>query len=206
MRSLVIALFVALATCTWGCSGNDSSAPATDVGRDATSSADVGYDSNAAEDVGSGADTTPDVTRQDTGPTDTASADTGYADTTYPDVGADGGSSCAATHPHVGWTATLSTNYHNVGGTAEIVDDCTIRITNFTFEGAGIDVRIYGAKNGDWANGFAMTGNLVRSTPYDGETLIATVPAGHTLDDLDGISVWCTDVDVDFGSGTFSAP
>jgi hypothetical protein len=30
-----------------------------------------------------------------------------------------------------------------------------------------------------------------------------TLPEGRTLDELDGISIWCVAVGVDFGSGRF---
>lgn len=128
-------------------------------------------------------------------PTDT---DTGDSDTTTT------GGDCGMTHPMIGWTAELEKKLHNVGGTAEIVDDCTIVISNFTYDGAGIDVRIYGGIDGNYHNGFAMTEDLLKPGGYEGVTLTATVPDGQTLDDLNGISVWCVDVGVDFGSGMFS--
>jgi hypothetical protein len=47
---------------------------------------------------------------------------------------------------------------------------------------------------------------LLRSTPYENVTMYIQVPAGKTLDDFDGVSIWCVDVDVDFGSGIFAPP
>ena len=44
------------------------------------------------------------------------------------------------------------------------------------------------------------------STPYDGETITATLPPGRTLEELGAVSIWCVDIPVDFGSGTFQAP
>ena len=110
---------------------------------------------------------------------------------------------CLVTHPKIGQTAELSNLFHDVGGTAEIVDDCTIRITNFTYDATGIDVRLYGGLGGDYDNGFAIGDDLVRATPYAGETLDFRLPETMTMDDLDGVSVWCVDVGIDFGSGTF---
>lgn len=170
----------------------DASAPdaATDTAVDgATVDADDVGDSDT-DDAGSHTDAQP-ADAADTNASDAAST-------------ADGG--CASDHPHVGWTAELTENFHGVGGTAEIVDNCTVRITNFTFDGSGLDVRIYGASGGNYADGFVMSGDLKRDTPYDAETITATLPAGHSLDELDGVSVWCVDAAVDFGSGTFSAP
>jgi hypothetical protein len=122
-----------------------------------------------------------------------------------PDTSGDAGSGCAKTHEKVGWTAELEEKAHNVGGTAEIVDNCTVEIRNFTYDGGGIVAEIYGAANpGEYASGFSMSSNLVRSEPYESERLTFTLPDGKTLDDLGAISVWCVDADVDFGSGEFT--
>lgn len=120
-------------------------------------------------------------------------------------IGAPG--ECASTHPKVGHVAELSTFFHGVQGTATIVDDCTIRIDDFFFDGNGIDVRIYAGLGGDYDGGFAITDDLFNfPTGYSGATVYGVLPDGLTLDDLDGISVWCVDVAVDFGSGMFAAP
>ncbi len=122
--------------------------------------------------------------------------------------GGDGGPSsdlrgCGVTHPMVGSTAQLQANSHNVGGTATIVDDCTIEITGFNFDGEGIDVQMYGGFEGMYENGFSMSENLVRPEPYLGGTIRFTLPDGFTMDDVGGVSVWCVPVGADFGSGTF---
>jgi hypothetical protein len=104
----------------------------------------------------------------------------------------------------VGWKAELVEYQHDVAGTATIIDNCTVEITHFTYDGTGIDVRVYGGVGGDYGAGFAMTDDLLKTGGYDDETLVATVPDGRTLDDLDGISVWCVDFAIDFGSDTFA--
>ncbi|MEZ4451833.1 MAG: DM13 domain-containing protein [Nannocystaceae bacterium] len=152
--------------------------------------------------------TTTDATTTDATTTD-ATTDATTTDATT-DATTDGststGGGCPSTHAHIGWVATLETHFHNVGGTAEIVDDCTIVIHDFTYDGTGIDVRIYGGLAGDYDKGFAMTDDLLKPGGYDGVPLVAQVPDGRSLDDLDGISVWCVDVGVDFGSGSFAPP
>ena len=111
---------------------------------------------------------------------------------------------CASTHPKVGQTAELSRNAHGVGGQARVVDDCTIEISAFTYDGGGINVRFYGGLGDDYDNGFSMSeSDLRRPLPYEGETVYAQLPAGRTLDDLDGISVWCVAVGFSFGDGRF---
>ncbi len=115
---------------------------------------------------------------------------------------------CDATHPKIGQVATLSTFAHQVSGTAVIVDDCTIRVDDFVFDGAGIDVRFYSGHGGNYVNGFSMSEeDLRRPQGYDGsETVYAQLPEGRTLDELDGISVWCVPVSQSFGDGLFQDP
>ena len=111
---------------------------------------------------------------------------------------------CPSTHPKVGQTTVLSRQAHGVSGKARIVDDCTVELTEFTYDGGGINVRIYGGRGGDYDAGFSMSeADLRRPTPYDGETVYAQLPAGRTLDDLDGVSVWCVAVGFRFGDGLF---
>jgi cytochrome c len=112
-------------------------------------------------------------------------------------------SGCGSSHPKVGQTAVLQEFFHDVGGIAEIVDDCTIEIRDFTFDGQGIDAQIYGGFEGMYDDGFSMSENLVRAQPYDGEVLTLTLPEGRSLDDLGGVSVWCVPVGANFGSGSF---
>jgi mono/diheme cytochrome c family protein len=139
------------------------------------------------------------------------------AEVTVADGGTDGGtdagtdamadagpSGCEATHPRVGQTATLSMDFHRTTGTARIVDDCTIVIEDFGYDGTGIDVRFYGALGRDYDAGFPISEDLLRSGGYSGETLTLTLPEGRTLDDMDSISLWCVDVGVSFGDGVFA--
>ena len=119
----------------------------------------------------------------------------------------DTANACPKTNDKVGWTATLSTLFHGVKGNATIVDDCTIVITNFFFDGNGLDVRLYGAIDSNFQAGFAIGPQLYNfPTGYDDETLSFTLPEGKTMDDLNSISVWCVTVGTSFGDGVFSAP
>ncbi len=116
------------------------------------------------------------------------------------------GSGCTTNHAMAGWMATLATFGHNVSGQATIIDDCTIRIDNFNYDGTGLpDVLVYAGLNGDYGGGFAISDNLFGVNHTD-ETLILTLPQSRTLDDLNGISVWCVLAQADFGSGTFMPP
>ena len=114
---------------------------------------------------------------------------------------------CPKTNAKVGWTTTLSTKFHDVKGNATIVDDCTIVISNFFFDGNGIDVKLYGAIDSNFDAGFPIGPQLFNApVGYDNETLSFTLPADKTMDDLNSISVWCVTVGISFGDGVFTAP
>jgi|GEM_PF-742876 len=117
-------------------------------------------------------------------------------------------SSCGSDHVKVGQTATLSMLFHQVAGTAVIIDNCTIELRNFSFDGGGIDVQIYAGNNSQFhpsQGGFSIKSGLV-GTAYDNGTLTFTLPDGVTLNDFDSISIWCVPVGVSFGDGQFSSP
>jgi hypothetical protein len=109
---------------------------------------------------------------------------------------------CAKTNAKVGQTAVLSTRSHLVSGTATVLDDCTIEIKNFTYDGLGLpDVFVYGGKAGNYAAGFPIGNNLF-GTRRTNETIRVTLKTGD-LDKLDGISIWCIGAGVSFGDGLF---
>ena len=122
--------------------------------------------------------------------------------------GAAGLRECDSTHSKIGQVAELQTFAHQVSGTAVIVDDCTIRVDDFVYDGTGVDVRFYGGLGGNYIAGFSMSEmDLRRSGGYDGsESVYAQLPDGRTLDELDGISVWCVPVGASFGDGLFGSP
>jgi hypothetical protein len=107
---------------------------------------------------------------------------------------------CTSTHSKIGQTGELSTIAHSVSGTVTVVDDCTIEITNFNYDGLGLVVEIYAGIDSDYTppTGFAISRDLA-GTSFENETLTVQLPTGKTLDDLNGISVWCSDVYISFG-------
>jgi mono/diheme cytochrome c family protein len=119
--------------------------------------------------------------------------------------GAGGG--CAKTNPRVGWTADLgiNTGEGQVSGFVTMVDDCTLELRDFSYDGNGIDVRVYGAKDATFRPAFTMGPNIVGRT-FNKETWRVTLPADKTLGDLDWVGIWCVAVGANFGSGAFKAP
>jgi len=111
---------------------------------------------------------------------------------------------CDSTHARVGKSAEFTGHFHSVAGTAVAQDDCTIRVDNFTYDGTGLDVRVYASATGDFAtDGFAISNDLRRSGGYDNEELTISLPNGVTMDDFEHISIWCVSVSENFGDATF---
>jgi hypothetical protein len=151
-----------------------------------------------------------DTTTSDTSVADTAADTTADPDTTGtdPDTRADTGSGCS-NDTQIGWTAELSTNAHDVDGTAVIRDSDTIAIDNFTFDGEGPAVFVYVAScdasdNGQWGEGVQVGDQLDQA--YSGETVTFPIPDAMAVSEIGGLSIWCVDFSVDFGSGLFTAP
>jgi len=109
---------------------------------------------------------------------------------------------CGSTHAMVGSTLTFETIAHSVAGTATVVDDCTIDFDGFSFDGGGIDVRVIGGAGGNYAAGASLSINLVGEAFTMGEARVS-LPGGVSLDDFDGLSIWCVPVGFSFGDGTF---
>jgi len=107
--------------------------------------------------------------------------------------------------PRIGQKASFPSNsvYNIQGGEATIVDENTIRIDNFTYSGGGPDVRVFLGMDGNYAAGFPISGTISGNGPYENETLTLTLPPGKTLDDFNGISIWCTIFLQDFSSALF---
>lgn len=110
---------------------------------------------------------------------------------------------CEKTNAKVGQVATLSTRSHGVSGKVVVVDNCTLEIRNFNYDGGGLSkVFVYGGKAGNYLAGFPV-GNNLRGTSFANQTLTVKLSAGD-LDKMDGVSIWCADVNANFGDGLFS--
>lgn len=120
-----------------------------------------------------------------------------------PDNGSDNGSSGAnSTHPLVGTTAEFSNFSHGIGGTLTVIDDRTLEVTNFTYDGGGPSVFFYLGTDGEFGRnrGGILVGPRLNGRTYNGDTIRFELPTGVTLDDFNGVSVWCELFGIDFGS------
>lgn len=109
---------------------------------------------------------------------------------------------CSSNHPSVGSIAQLSRFSHQVGGTIRVVDDCTLEVSNFTFDGGGIDIRFYTGVDGNFFSGSIVSQNLL-GTFYSGQTVTFRLPSNISLDNFNSLSVWCVPVGIDFGSASW---
>ena len=113
--------------------------------------------------------------------------------------------SCEKSHGMVGYSGFFETFHHNVAGKATIIDDCTIEITQFDYDGGGPDVFFYGALNHEYdgSSAFAI-GQQLNGQVYNNAGITIKLPLNKTLDDLNGLSVWCVDFAANFGQMTFT--
>ncbi|MDF7807814.1 DM13 domain-containing protein [Pontiellaceae bacterium B12219] len=106
-------------------------------------------------------------------------------------------------HSKVGQVAMLSELFHDVAGTVHIVNNRTIELRNFYYDGTGLEVVVFLSPNSDFYPGISVSENLLRATPYVNETLSITLPEGIDLDSVSYVSIWCIDIPVSFGDGMF---
>lgn len=113
-----------------------------------------------------------------------------------------------AAYPRADYRAVFNEpGFHMAQGSATIIDERTIQVEHFTYDGTAPAVYFYlGAADTqqDFLNGIPIGPQL--TTAYDDGSLQVQLPQGQTLDGYTAISVWCADVDVNFSSATFEPP
>jgi len=116
------------------------------------------------------------------------------------------GSDCGSDHPAVGRTAQFQTIFHDVAGTLTVIDNCTIEITNFNYDGQGPEVFFYAAQNRAYESGDVfIIGPQLNGQVYVNDTFRLTIPQGQSLDTFDSVSVWCVDFKINFGDAFLGA-
>jgi len=115
-----------------------------------------------------------------------------------------GMSGCGSTHPLVGRTAAFETFFHGVAGTLEVIDDCTIEVRDFDYDGQGPDVFFHASRARAYeASDAFIIGPRLDGTVWQGDVLTLTIPEGQSLDTFDSLSVWCFDFAINFGDVFF---
>lgn len=109
--------------------------------------------------------------------------------------------------PGPGWTAELVGTAHDVAGEAVLVDEGTIEVRDFDYDGGGLNARFYLVVDGaPFDASLELTDNLVGTGPYAGDTLTLTLPEAAAPGTWDSLTLWCVPARVSFGFGTFSPP
>jgi hypothetical protein len=112
-----------------------------------------------------------------------------------------------ALYEDAGWVADIPPGAHNVEAMVTVIDERTIHVEHFTYDGTAPAVYFYLGETDsdmDFANGLQLEPHLDRA--YDDESLTLHLPEGLSLDDYGAISVWCAQFDVNFSSASFEAP
>jgi len=110
-----------------------------------------------------------------------------------------------STNPLIGTTAEFSNFSHDIGGTLTIIDDRTLEVTNFTYDGGGPSVFFYLGTDGNYSPsaGGVKVGTELNGAAFNGETVRIDLPPNITLDDFNGVSVWCDLFFINFGDAQF---
>ncbi len=115
--------------------------------------------------------------------------------------------SCETNHAKVGYEGNFSTLAHQVSGRARVIDDCTIEITMFNYDGLGPLVYFYAGIDNNYIPSTSFTiGNSINGRSYTDAAITLRLPIDKTLDDFNSLSVWCADFRISFGELLFSAP
>ena len=105
-----------------------------------------------------------------------------------------------------GWAAELVTRQHGVRGKVTVTSATTLRVTGFSYDNTALsDVRFLGGKSNAYFKGFGF-GPQLAGRVWANDSLDLTLPAGQTIADLDGLSVWCFIAGVSLGDAQFHAP
>ncbi|GFS78254.1 hypothetical protein NPIL_520601 [Nephila pilipes] len=112
-----------------------------------------------------------------------------------------GGVDCA---PYFGSEiGAFKTHAHDVAGRIYAVDDRTIYIKGFTYDGQGPDAFFWGGSTSKPdASGFIIPDEKGKKVPlqeYRNQDLLLRLPAGKTLRNIKWIAVWCRKFYANFG-------
>ena len=125
------------------------------------------------------------------GPGPTVSDDVGEALAVEAGCEAD----CTVESAAVGTRFTLNELAHDTRGELVVVDDTTLAVEGFFFDGGGIDVRAVVAPSRaalrDDAARVTLSEDLRRPGGYSDARLSFPLPDGLTVDDVGAFSIWC---------------
>ena len=107
-------------------------------------------------------------------------------------------------HPNVGKSASLDIpGFHDVSGTAHLVNNRTVELRNFNYDGGGIIVKVYLSPNPTTFSPYVAISEDLFGTVFNDATVTLDVPEGTDLNSYTNISIWCVVAGVSFGDGSF---
>ncbi|WP_370979332.1 DM13 domain-containing protein [Agaribacterium sp. ZY112] len=105
--------------------------------------------------------------------------------------------SCERDGANVGAVADFTTFAHGVEGRARILNNCTLEVTNFNYDGQGLgDVRFY-----DLDSRQSLGDNLFGQVWDNATVLVTLTPSEIAM--LENLSVWCIPIGASFGNASF---
>ena len=107
---------------------------------------------------------------------------------------------CTSNHPFVGRQATFSSFQHQWAGTVTVLDDCSFKVEDFTYDGTAPQAFFWASA--DTARSSIRNGFPLHDTPLSGATnalVVKMLPEGKTWDDVPVLSGWCVTFSALFG-------
>ncbi|KAL3173630.1 hypothetical protein MRX96_041453 [Rhipicephalus microplus] len=110
----------------------------------------------------------------------------------------------AAAEPYLGTRiGKLNTHFHGVSGELYVVDDTTLYLKDFHYDGTGPDAYFWaGSSTRPDHTGFIIPDEKGRTTPlgaYNGQDLVLKLPAGQAVSKIRWFAVWCRKFRANFG-------
>lgn len=109
---------------------------------------------------------------------------------------------CTTNSPYVGFTGELTEMEHDVSGRVRILDDCTMQITGFTYDGKAPAAYWWGAPSTGNA-AIRREGRRIAdaqvTAAYDGSTITVKLEDGVSWDQFPVVLLWCEEFYADFG-------
>ena len=110
----------------------------------------------------------------------------------------------------VTYVGYLEDTEHDVGGAVYVLDENTLVIDDFSYDGVGLPVAVFVAKEGRNLRGYEKNRIKVpyprgaRARPLDkyegdGQLVIDTSQLGIKVDEIKWLSIWCEDYQMSFG-------
>lgn len=107
-------------------------------------------------------------------------------------------------YPRAGFSAVMPPGAHATHGVATIVDDRTIRLDNFYYDGTAPAVYVnlgVDSSNASFQNGTWIGPQLV--TAYNNASLTVQFPPGQTVSGFGAICIWCDAINACFTRAEF---